>query len=151
MPSLLRRSAAVVPDEQRVQGDVVAGALRSVPEFCEVVDAHVHDVIAQTGEAAESIVQQLAKVDSMAEVMAGDVAQLAGTLGHTESEITRVTGANDQLVDRLIRYFLFRDEQIHRLVDEMRGLKDHVKQIEEVSRATNILALNAMIEAVRAG
>jgi methyl-accepting chemotaxis protein len=62
-----------------------------------------------------------------------------------------VTASNDQLVDRLIRYFLYRDDQIHRLVEEMRGLKRHVVQIEEVSRATNILALNAMIEAVRAG
>jgi methyl-accepting chemotaxis protein len=54
-------------------------------------------------------------------------------------------------VHRLITYFLHRDEQIRNLVDEMRGLNKHVAQIEEVSRATNILALNAMIEAVRAG
>jgi methyl-accepting chemotaxis protein len=151
MPSLLRRATAVEPDEKQVRGEVVAEALHAVPQFCEVVDAHLHDVVEQTGEAAEGIVQQLIKVDSLAEVMAGDVAQLAGMLGHTEAELTRVTGANDQLVDRLVRYFLYRDEQIHRLVEEMRGLKDHVKQIKDVSRATNILALNAMIEAVRAG
>ncbi|GIM94104.1 methyl-accepting chemotaxis protein [Paractinoplanes toevensis] len=153
MPGLLRRSGPLAEEraEPRVRADVVAEALRPVPEFCDVIDAHVHDVIDQTGEAAESIVAQMVKVDSMAEVMAGDVAQLAGTLGRAESELVNVTTANDQLVDRLIRYFRYRDEQIHRLVDEMRGLKQHVKQIEEVSKATNILALNAMIEAVRAG
>lgn len=153
MPGLLRRSgsSATEVDEPPVRGDVVAEALRAVPEFCEVVDGHLHDVIEQTGAAAESIVQQLIKVDSLAEVMAADVAQLAGTLTRTETELSTVINGNDQLVGRLIRYFLYRDEQIHQLVDEMRGLKAYVKQIEDVSRATNILALNAMIEAVRAG
>lgn len=153
MPSLLRRSGppAAAPGGQEPAGDVVAGALSAVPSFCEVIDAHVKDVIEQTGEAAESIVQQMLKVDSLAEVMADDVAQLAHTLSTAEGELSNATGANNQLVDRLIRYFLYRDEQVHQLVDEMRGLKQHVQQIEEVSRATNILALNAMIEAVRAG
>ncbi|MGK5678565.1 methyl-accepting chemotaxis protein [Actinoplanes sp. URMC 104] len=153
MPSLLSRRTPppAVPGEPAVRAEVVAEALRAVPGFCEVVDGHVADVIALTGEAAESIVGQLIKVDSLAEVMAGDVAQLAGTLGRTEAELGQVTSSNDQLVDRLVRYFLYRDEQIRGLVEEMRGLKQHVSQIEEVSRATNILALNAMIEAVRAG
>ncbi|WP_433296661.1 methyl-accepting chemotaxis protein [Actinoplanes sp. CA-030573] len=153
MAGLLRRSDAPHLTDERspVSGELVAEALGPVPEFCDVMEAHIKDVIEQTGEAAESIVQQLLKVDSLADVMAGDVAQLASTLSRTETELANVTGANDQLVDRLIRYFLYRDEQIHRLVEEMRGLKEYVKQIEDVSRATNILALNAMIEAVRAG
>jgi methyl-accepting chemotaxis protein len=36
-------------------------------------------------------------------------------------------------------------------VARLAGLRQHVGEIEEVGRATNILALNAMIEAVRAG
>lgn len=134
-----------------VQAEVVAEALRSTPAFCDVVDAHVRDVIEQTDTAAHAIVEQLVKVDSLAEVMAGDVAQLAGTIKRTESQLAEVTSSNNELVDRLIRYFLYRDQQIHLLVEEMRGLKRHVSQIEGVSKATNILALNAMIEAVRAG
>jgi methyl-accepting chemotaxis protein len=157
MPSLLRRfspsSSAVSPgdDEQRVRAEVVAAAMRPVPEYCEVVDGHVRDVVDLTDEAARSIMEQLIKVDSMAEVMAGDVKQLAGTLGRTQAQVSEATAANNRLVDRLIRYFLHRDDQIRNLVDEMRGLNQHITQIEEVSRSTNILALNAMIEAVRAG
>ncbi|MEU4687991.1 methyl-accepting chemotaxis protein [Actinoplanes sp. NPDC023714] len=153
MASLLRRLTPVpeAPEGRRVSGDVVAEAVTPIPEFCEVVDGHVRDVIEQTGEAAEAIVNQLIKVDSLAEVMAGDVSQLAGTLSRTESELSQVSASNDQLVGRLIAYFLHRDHQIRNLVDQMRELNKHVTQIEEVSRATNILALNAMIEAVRAG
>ncbi|MEV4346198.1 methyl-accepting chemotaxis protein [Actinoplanes sp. NPDC049596] len=152
MAGLLRRQASpAAPGVPDVRADVVARALRPVPEFCEIVDAHLNDVIEQTGEAAEAIVGQMLKIDSMAEVMAGDVARLAGTVGRTESELAQVGASNAQLVDRLVRYFLYRDEQVRSLVDEMRGLKQHVTQIEEVSKATNILALNAMIEAVRAG
>lgn len=153
MPSLLRKltMAPAEPEDERPRADVLAAALDPIPSYCDVVDAHVRDVIDQTGEAAEAIVQQLVKVDSLAEVMSGDVSQLAGTLGRTESELSHVSSSNDQLVGRLISYFLQRDFQIRNLVEQMRELDQHVKQIEEVSRATNILALNAMIEAVRAG
>lgn len=153
MVSLLRRLAPPTdtPEERRVQAEVVAEALRPVPSFCEVIDAHVGDVVEQTGEAATAIVEQLIKVDSLADAMAGDVDRLAGALSRTETELNQATGNNDQLVDRLVRYFLYRDEKIYELVAEMRGLRQHVSEIEEVSRATNILALNAMIEAMRAG
>ncbi len=148
---LRRRPASSAPTDSRVQTDVVATGLKDVPACCEVVGAHISDVIEQTGEAAASIVEQMIKVDGLAEETAANVARLAGTLGRTEAELSQATSSNDQLVDRLVRYFLYRDEQIRGLVDEMRGLRQHVAQIEEVSRATNILALNAMIEAMRAG
>lgn len=153
MASLLRRLSLDPdqPEERGVRGDVVAGALEPIPAFCEVIDGHVKDVIDQTDEAAQAILQQMVKVDSLAEVMAGDVSQLAGTLTRAERELSEVSSSNDQLVGRLISYFLYRDHQIRALVDQMRELNEHVNQIEQVSRATNILALNAMIEAVRAG
>ncbi|GLY04719.1 MULTISPECIES: methyl-accepting chemotaxis protein [Actinoplanes] len=152
MPSLLRRAATAPTGEtKQVSGDVVADALAPIPPYCDVIDAHVRDVIEQTGDAAQAIVEQLLKVDQLAEVMAGDVSQLAGTLTRTEHELTRVSSSNEELLGKLISYFLYRDHQIRALVDQMRELNQHVAQIEEVSRATNILALNAMIEAVRAG
>jgi methyl-accepting chemotaxis protein len=153
MASLLRRRTPPIKarDEQLVEAQVVAEALGPVPSFCEVVDAHVADVVEQTGDAATAIVEQMIKVDALADAMAGDVTHLGGALRRAESELNQAAGSNDQLVDRLVRYFLYRDEKIHELVAEMQGLRKHVSEIQEVSRATNILALNAMIEAVRAG
>ncbi|MEV0897303.1 methyl-accepting chemotaxis protein [Actinoplanes sp. NPDC049802] len=153
MPSLLRKLTTNPKgaEEHRPDLEAVATSLDPVPAYCDVVDGHVRDVIELTGEAAQAIVEQMVKVDSLAEVMAGDVVQLAGTLSRTELELGQVSYSNDQLVSRLIAYFLHRDHQIRTLVDQMRELNQHVKEIEEVSRATNILALNAMIEAVRAG
>jgi methyl-accepting chemotaxis protein len=153
MASLLRKLTPD-PDQPTVRhlhGDVLAEALNPIPSFCDVVEGHVYDVIDQTAEAAKVIIEQLGKVDSLAEVMSGDVARLACTLSRTENELSEVSASNDQLVGRLIAYFTRRDHQIRSLVDQMRELNQHVTQIEEVSRATNILALNAMIEAVRAG
>jgi methyl-accepting chemotaxis protein len=153
MAGFLHRSTAPQssPDEPAVRAAVVSGALSALPSYCTVVAAHLHDVIDQTGEAAHSILGQLARVDSLADVMTGDVTSLAGAVGRAETELSQATVHKDQLMDRLIRYFLDRDEKIRDLVGEMRGLSQHVHQIEKVSQATNILALNAMIEAARAG
>jgi len=154
MSGFLRRPAAPVaasPGGPDAWAEVVSTSLRAVPSYCAVIDAHLDDVIAQTGEAAHSILTQLASVDSLADAMSGDVAHLAGAVSRTETELGSTTALKDQLMDRLIRYFLNRDDKIHELVGEMRGLSHHVTQIEKVSQATNILALNAKIEAARAG
>src|SRR5689334_16964040 len=107
MSRLLRRPPVVAaPEVPQVKADIVATALHDMPAVCEVADAHLHDVIEQTGEAAESIVGQLIKVDGLADTMAADVARLSGTLGRTESELNQASLTNDQLWDRLMRYFL---------------------------------------------
>ena len=131
MSGFLRRAIGppvTSPDGPPVSAAVVSTALRALPPYCEVVDAHLHDVIDQTAEAATSILGQLATVDSLADVMAGDVARLAGAVGRTAAELSQTTALKDQLMDRLIRYFLDRDEKIRDLVGEMRGLSRHMTQ-----------------------
>jgi methyl-accepting chemotaxis protein len=151
MTKFFRWPSSSQPDAVEPFGEVVSAAVHAVPTYCDVIDGHVRDVIEETDIAARAIIEQMVTVDSLAEVMVSDVARLATLLNQTETELARIGQTNDQLVRRLIAYFLYRDRQIRMLVDRMRDLDQHVVQIEEVSRATNILALNAMIEAVRAG
>ncbi len=140
-----------VRDGQDLNGDLVAGALSAVPAYCDVVTTHLDDVVELTEQAATAIVERLSGIDALAEVMAGDVHELAQAVSHTKRQLTEVNGTTTQLVGRLIRYFIERDRQVRQLVDQVRGLGRHMVTIEEVSRATNVLALNAKIEAVRAG
>ncbi|GAA0709125.1 chemotaxis protein [Dactylosporangium roseum] len=154
MASLLERFGTGRPREteaEQVRRDVVTTALAPVPAYCDVITAHLTDVVEHTETAARSIVSQLAHVDALAETMAGNVDGLAGALQRTQQQVDEASGTNARLVDRLVRHFIERDRQVRELVNEMRDLRTHVAAIEEVSRATNILALNAMIEAVRAG
>jgi methyl-accepting chemotaxis protein len=71
-------------------------------------------------------------------------------VAETQKELGQVR-ANSDAVGQLVRFFIRRDHQMRQLVEEMRGLSTHIAAIESVSRATRILALNASIEAARAG
>ncbi|MFF5227945.1 methyl-accepting chemotaxis protein [Dactylosporangium sp. NPDC000521] len=154
MTSLRARLTAKRPDGSADNGSVravVGEAMAPLPAYCDVINAHLDDVVEHTAEAAESIVARLVRVDELAEQTAGKVSGLAGALEHTRRQVGEAAEANAQLVDRLVRYFIARDRQVRALVEQIRDMRSHVAAIEEVSRATNILALNAMIEAVRAG
>src|SRR5690349_15509129 len=108
MSTLLQRltaKRAPAPETGHVEADVVTAALAHVPSYCDVVTAHLSDVVEETDDAAQSLVTQLTAVDSLAEVMAGDVQGLAGTLQHTQRQLGEASDANVKLVDRLIRYF----------------------------------------------
>jgi methyl-accepting chemotaxis protein len=131
--------------------EAVEAAMAPVPVYCEVVTAHLADVVDQTDAAARAIILQLGNVDALAEVMADDVGGLVKTLSRTEVELTQVSTSTNQLVYRLVNHFIERDRQVRRLVSEIRGVDRHISDIEDVIRQTNVIAFNTMIEAVKAG
>src|SRR4051812_14904926 len=102
-PKLMKRSP--------VDLSAVEAAMIPVPQFCDVVTAHIGDVVEQTDEAARAIIEQLATVDSLAETMAGDVGDLVHTLSRTETELVEVSTSTNHLVYRLVNYFIERDRQ----------------------------------------
>jgi methyl-accepting chemotaxis protein len=148
---LVAKAAPKLTSRSPVDLEAVEAAMTPVPQFCEVVTAHLSDVVDQTDTAARAIIEQLATVDSLAEAMAGDVGDLIQTLSHAETELTGVSTSTNHLVYRLVNYFIERDRQVRHLVAEIRALDRHVTAIEDVVRETNSVALSSMVAAVKAG
>ncbi len=134
--------------------DLMGDALSMLPPYCDVANAQLTDVVAQTEQAAISLIERMADIDSLSEVMAGDAHDLSATVLSTQSQLAKVSESNmdlAQVVNRLTGTHVRRTRRLSVLVEDVRGLSCHVSAIEEVTRATKILALNAKIEAARAG
>ena len=115
--------------------EAVEAAMSNVPQYCGVVTAQLDDIVKQTDEAARDIIVQLSSVDGLAEAMAGDVGDLVQTLSRTETELNEVNTSTQQLVSRLVNFFVARDNQVRQLVAEIRGLDRHITAIEaEITR-----------------
>ncbi|MFC4060350.1 methyl-accepting chemotaxis protein [Planomonospora corallina] len=131
--------------------EAISHALSPLPVYCDVMSAHLRDVAGHTEEAALATLERMQEVDALAGTMAEDVAGLGRAVDMTQRQLGEMSESNSRLVLGLIRYFAQRDRKVAALVEEVRDLNRHVAAIEAVSRATNVLALNAKIEASRAG
>lgn len=134
--------------------DLLGDALSMLPPYCDVASVQLADVVTQTEEAAISLIEHMADIDALSEVMAGDARDLSATVLSTQSQLAKVSESNvelAQVVHRLTETYVRRSRRLSVLVEDVRGLDRHVSAIEEVTRATKILALNAKIEAARAG
>ncbi|QTE29361.1 methyl-accepting chemotaxis protein [Pengzhenrongella sicca] len=132
----------------------MSDALSMLPPYCDVANAQLTDVVAQTEQAAISLVEHMAGIDALSDVMAGEARDLSATVSSTQSQLAKVSESNMELahvVHRLTGTHIRRARRLSVLVEDVRGLGLHVSAIEEVTRATKILALNAKIEAARAG
>lgn len=137
-----------------IDAQLLGDVLSCLPPYCDVAKAQLADVIAQTEEAAIALMEHMDGVDTLSGTMADDVHELSGTVATAQSKLAGMSDSNIQvvrMVHQLIRFFVHRDGQLRNLVAQVDGLSSHVAAIETVTRATKILALNAKIEAVRAG
>lgn len=151
MAARFRRSTLLrEPPERHLDEKVIAQALSPLPAQCDLMKAHLTDVVDQTDTAARAIIERLITTDELATQMSHGVDQVAHAVSETQRELGQVR-SNGEMVGQLVRFFIHRDHRMQQLVAEMRGLGRHTDAIEAVSRATRILALNANIEAARAG
>ena len=136
----------------------VAGELKQIPNFNNVVRGQLNHVIAETEKSAFDISSRLQTIDEV-------VTDLSSFVDRTQSESQQLlSGAenrietNRELITTLNGYIQKRitmaaDEQkrVHSVVQEARSLGTLVQLIKDISGQTNLLALNAAIEAARAG
>ena len=138
--------------------DEVSGELKQVHDFNEVVRGQLKSVIDETEKAAFEIVNRLQTID-------GVVTHLDSYVSRTTSESvelardseTRIT-QNQQVITRMEGYVQQRlqeseqdQQRVTQVVQEARSLESLVQLIKHVAGQTNLLALNAAIEAARAG
>ena len=138
--------------------ELVASELKHVPTYNNLVRKQLETVVSETEKAAFDISSQLQTIDET-------VSYLNGFVDTSANESTEMVAAseariekNRQLLGTIDRYIHERmgavqedQQRVSQVVQEAKSLGSLVQLIKSISSQTNLLALNAAIEAARAG
>ena len=136
----------------------VAGELEALPRFNDVVRSHLDNVVQETESAAFSIMEQLQSIDGVVTELNQYVSQSnadsSQLIASTEQEVQE----NQKLMNTMRGYIGERMdegqkdlERVQAVIHESQQLNTLVELIRSIAGQTNLLALNAAIEAARAG
>lgn len=143
---------------KQAMGEGVAVELEQLGKFNDVVRGHLTSVTDETERAAFNIVEQLQAID-------GVVSQLNHFVNQSSQDASEMIANNDQqmaanakLVAELNVYIQDRvaegqkdQDRVNTVISEAQELEGIVSLIKNIAGQTNLLALNAAIEAARAG
>ena len=129
--------------ETRTGVEHLNGAVAQITAGAQEQAAAAQHAFSQTGEISGSLGNIAAGTERMAESIRGSVAAARGG-GQTVRAIADATGD----LGRVARE---NTEQVRRLQRHSARIEEFVRAITEVAEQTNLLALNAAIEAARAG
>jgi methyl-accepting chemotaxis protein len=136
----------------------VGNELRQVGTFNDVVRGQLTVIVDETEKAAYDITSRLQSIDEIIT----DLSQFVDSSAHETDQLIAASEAriasNILLIDKLDHYIAQRvtdaetdQRRIETVVTEARSLAELVDLIKSISSQTNLLALNAAIEAARAG
>jgi methyl-accepting chemotaxis protein len=141
-------------DAEQPQLTQARAAFQQAVPVLHVLGAQLGHVNDTTEQAAVSFLDEMQAVDGATGSVAGEagrLAELAAEQSAGMAEITTLSRGTGQVIDQLVAFIARRDQTVIDLVAEVRGLSNHLGIIQKISRATTTLALNAKIEASRAG
>jgi methyl-accepting chemotaxis protein len=145
-------------DSYVIAAEQVAGELRAVPGFNDVVRGQLSGVVAETEKAAFDIASRLQGIDEIISRLATYVESTTSESNKMLAESEDRIGRNRELITTMDSFIRQRiasgqedKERISHVVKEARSLSTLVDLIKHISGQTNLLALNAAIEAARAG
>jgi methyl-accepting chemotaxis protein len=155
-PSLNEPPAAdrVLEAAQRI----VAPELREIPKLNKVLIEHLNSVTQQTESAAVNVVTRLQAIDATCGDLSQFVSHAARESAATAGEAEQRIRENQDLIAQLGNFINQRIDEVR--TDETRGaeavreakaLRALVDLVKRIADQTNLLALNAAIEAARAG
>jgi methyl-accepting chemotaxis protein len=136
----------------------VAGELKQLKTFNDVVRGQLGTIVSQTEKAAYDITARLQGIDDIVASLSHFVDTTTQESNSLVSASERRVAENRDLIAKLDSYIAQRvseaeadQKRIATVVEEARSLTKLVELIKSISGQTNLLALNAAIEAARAG
>ncbi len=136
----------------------VGSELKQIGTFNDVVRGQLGTIVNETEKAAFDITSRLQTIDEtitrMSRLVDSSTQETNELIAASEARIQQ----NRQLIERLDSYIAQRvseseadQQRIAKVVSEARSLTKLIDLIKSISGQTNLLALNAAIEAARAG
>jgi len=136
----------------------VAAELKQVRTFNDVVRGQMDMIIKETEKAAFDIAERLQTIDQVVTRLNSFVDSTAQEstelLSRSEARLERnreLIATLDQYVSDRVKASHEDEERVAQVVREVQSLGSLVQLIKNISSQTNLLALNAAIEAARAG
>ncbi len=147
-----------VPAERVAACEALTASAEGYRRALEVLGGQVREAVGQTEAAAVEILRRIQEVD-------GAVGEAVALVDRAVERTESVAGASRERIEHnratltRLREFIAgraermgRDrERIERVLEEAKGLTGLTQLVKEIAAQTNLLALNAAIEAARAG
>ncbi|WP_428826649.1 methyl-accepting chemotaxis protein [Azonexus sp. IMCC34842] len=144
--------------ELEIVSEEVAKELAGVRAYNEVLRGQLNDIVQETEKAAYDIAERLQSIDAVVTRLDNFVEQTANESSAIAADSQQEITGNQVLVAKMEAYIKGRIEEAHKdqarieqVATEARNLGALVQLIRNISSQTNLLALNAAIEAARAG
>jgi len=146
-------------DQRRIESfGRIAEDLEGVAKFNNVMREHIADVVKTTEAAAFDIADRLNRICGESDKLASEVKEAVHQSDEQSHQSQEQIEKNLGALEALKKYQQqreqgLRDEHaaVNRVVGEVSLLLPLVELIKQISKQTNLLALNAAIEAARAG
>ena len=136
----------------------VAKELEAVQNYNKVLRELLQHVTEETEQAAYQITERLQSIDGVVTTLDNYVAQSAAGASVIATDSENQIARNRQLIRQMQDYMHNRMEEtrqdqarVEKVVGDAMALSELVQLIRQISSQTNLLALNAAIEAARAG
>jgi len=145
-------------DNVETVGNEVASELDNVRSFNDVLRRQLNSIVQETEQAAYDIASRLQTIDGVVTDLESFVAKTSLVAQEIAEDSEANINQNQALIARMDAYIKRRIDEaekdrvrIESVVNQAQELGKLVQLIRDISGQTNLLALNAAIEAARAG
>ena len=139
-------------------GEEVAKELDGVRAYNDVLRGQLNVIVQETERAAYDIAERLQAIDAVVSRLDRFVADTSNASNAIAADSQQEIDGNQHLIEKMETYIRKRIDEansdqvrIEQVVQQAQNLGQLVQLIRNISSQTNLLALNAAIEAARAG